>query len=63
MTPLDFLKREPGDNSEATVASRMADAFNKPIRIFIGPGQELEVLSYYYSPEDRCMILDVGDKE
>ena len=36
---------------------------NEDIKIFSSIGDEWEILSYYYSPEEKCMVLDIQKKE
>ena len=38
------------------------DTMLKDIRIFSSPSEEWEVLSYYYSPELKCLVLDIAEK-
>ena len=37
-------------------------ALNKNIKLFSSAKTQWRILSYYYSPEDQCMILDIEEK-
>lgn len=60
MRPLDFVIFD-GDSSPNLPAYKVAEAMQNPIQIFT-EGDECEILSYYYSPEKHCLILDIGKK-
>lgn len=53
ITPTEFIS----DMAEADAPSKAAHI---PIMITSG-NRDWEVLSYYYSEEDECMVLDIGD--
>jgi hypothetical protein len=59
MTPLDFIKFDGGSSPNMPVHQWEA-AMSQTIKIYIGRGKEVEVLSYYYDDEDKCMVLDLG---
>lgn len=60
MNPLDFVRIDQHHDPNAR-AYQFAEALDKHIRIFSGPGEEWEILSYYLS--DGRMTLDIQRKE
>jgi hypothetical protein len=59
MTPLDFVIYK-GNSSPNTPCYLIAEAMKKPIRVFTSDG-ETKILSYYYSEEKKCFMLDIGE--
>jgi hypothetical protein len=59
MTPLDFIKFS-GDSTPNMPVYKWSDALEQDIRIVSQHGS-LEVLSYYYHLEKKCMVLEVGE--
>ena len=59
MRPVDFVTDFSSHyNLEV---GKVSKALEKPMKIFTSDG-EMEILSYYYSEEDKCMILDIQEK-
>jgi hypothetical protein len=56
MTPKEFVEDDEYQN--APLRDRKKD-----IQIFSSPSEEWLVLSYYYSPELGCLVLDITSKK
>jgi len=60
MKPIEFVTDNGRDYNQP--AGEFFEAIQKPLKIYSGLGQQMQILSYYYSEEDKCMVLDVEPK-
>ena len=59
MTPLDFIR---GGDQYNDPLGKHKESLDKVIKLFAGPDEEFEILSYYMAKDGR-MCLDIQRKE
>jgi len=60
ITPKEFLTEAKVEAEEFEIDSKKL--VDKNIKIFSSSDEEWYILSYYYSPEEGCMVLDIGKR-
>jgi hypothetical protein len=58
MTPIEFVVYG-GDSQPNTPVYRIAEAMQLDCKV-VGPKGEMEILSYYFDPDSKSMVLEVG---